>query len=268
LVQRIDLPAATHVVVSGDLTVDGADNQDDLAWAASELTRLGARSVLSLPGNHDVGEECETTHAQVIDDVRRQRWLEHFGADWWTCEAANWRLLGINSQLLGSGLAAEVAQWSWLEETLAVESLQPTGVFLHKPLFLEREDEPDHPGHATLGVPRRRLLALLARGSVRFIACGHLHQYRAFRCDEFDYIWAPSSAFLINERLPGGVSELGYVVYTLHENGQYVHEFVAARELKTIDLEVLKGGGYRYLRDIAPGAVAGIMAQHGIAAVS
>jgi len=178
----------------------------------------------------------------------------------------NWRLLGINSQLLGSGLAAEAAQWEWIEDMVSIDSRRPTGVFLHKPLFLDRPDEPDHPGEATLRAPRERLLGLLACARVQFIACGHLHQYRAFLCDDIEYVWAPSTAFLIGQQLPGGTRKLGYVAHFLHEDGRYEHDFIAVPELKAIDVDVLKGGGYRFLRDIPPEAVEELIAKHGLGA--
>jgi 3',5'-cyclic AMP phosphodiesterase CpdA len=266
VLRRIQISASEQVIVSGDLTVDGADSADDLAWAAAELARLGG-AALCIPGNHDCGEEFEGAHGQRIDATRRNRWIEHFGVEWWFRELGNWRLLGLNSQLLGSGDPAEATQLAWIEKTLAEASGSPIGVFVHKPLFLEHPGEAPAPGHATLPGPRRRLLELIRRARVRFVACGHLHQYRALHHDGIDYIWAPSTAFLVREQLPGVQNALGYVVHRLFEDGRYAHVFVRMPELTAIDLESLKGGRYRYLRDIPPSAVGAIMAEHGLAAV-
>jgi 3',5'-cyclic AMP phosphodiesterase CpdA len=154
LMPRLASAAPALVVVSGDLTVDGADSVDDLAWAAAELERIRASPWVSLPGNHDIGEEQrDVAHGQTIDPKRCDRWIDRFGHDWWVREAGAWRLIGIDSQLLGSGLGTEAVQWAWLEATLAADPQRPTGIFLHKPLFLEAPDEPDLPGHAIRSTP-------------------------------------------------------------------------------------------------------------------
>lgn len=269
LMPRLESAAPALVVISGDLTINGADSPGDLAWAASELARIRVAPWVCLPGNHDIGEEfADVAHGQTIDTERRGHWIDRFGHDWWVREVGNWLLLGINSQLLSSGLAPEATQWAWLETTLAADPQRPTGIFLHKPLFLETPDEPDMPGHATLGAPRQRLLGLLQHAAVRFVASGHLHQYRARRWGAIEHIWAPSTAFLIGEQLSGSVSELGYVGLTLRADGSYVRELVTTPELTAIDLGALKGGGqYAYLRDIPVAAVSEIMTRHGIPAV-
>ena len=270
LMSRLQSATPALVVVSGDLTVDGADSADDLTWAAAELARIRVSPWVCIPGNHDIGEESVAAaqgHGQTIDAARRERWIDQFGHDCWVREVGTWRLIGLNSQLFGSGLDAEAAQWAWLEATLAAAVHQPAGVFLHKPLFLEAPGEPDMPGHATLGTPRERLLALLQRSAVRFVASGHLHQYRARRVDGIEHVWAPSTAFLIGEPLRAAVSRLGYVAFTLREDGSWSHELVTPAELMAIDLDALKGGEFAYLRDIPGAAVPELMKRCGIPAV-
>ena len=50
------------VVHTGDVTVDGADVEEDMRYCASLLPQLGAR-VLCIPGNHDVGEAGKSVSA-------------------------------------------------------------------------------------------------------------------------------------------------------------------------------------------------------------
>jgi predicted phosphodiesterase len=60
--QRPDL-----VIHTGDVTVDGAGNEADLAYAARLLDELGVRW-RAVPGNHDVGD---AGHARQPVDARR-----------------------------------------------------------------------------------------------------------------------------------------------------------------------------------------------------
>jgi 3',5'-cyclic AMP phosphodiesterase CpdA len=81
LMPRLESAAPAVVVVSGDLTIDGAGAPDDLAWAANELRQIRMSPWLALPGNHDVGEEfVDAAHGQVINTLRRSHWLEQLGA--------------------------------------------------------------------------------------------------------------------------------------------------------------------------------------------
>src|SRR5262249_5425878 len=129
------------VVVSGDLSINGSDDDDDIAFARRELERL-PRPWLALPGNHDVGEEPGgVLLGQPVDDRRVGRYLASFVADRWTFDRPGWRLVGIDSQLLGSGLPAEREQDAFLVEALRTAGDCSIGVITHKPLFLEDPGE-------------------------------------------------------------------------------------------------------------------------------
>ena len=49
----------------------------------------------------------------------RRAYLGVMGADRFVQDIGEWRLIGINSQLLGCGLPAEAEQHDWLAETIA-----------------------------------------------------------------------------------------------------------------------------------------------------
>ena len=59
------------VIHTGDVTIDGAENDDDLAYASDLIAVSGGRCRV-LPGNHDVGEAGH--RFQPVNDVRLQRW--------------------------------------------------------------------------------------------------------------------------------------------------------------------------------------------------
>jgi 3',5'-cyclic AMP phosphodiesterase CpdA len=218
LARWIEAERPDLVIHTGDVTVDGAAIDDDLAFAADLLEGLGVRS-LALPGNHDVGETGP--HHQPVSDERLARWRARFGADWWVDEVAGWRLIGLDAQLLGSGSAAEAAQMAWLEATMAKSAGRQIAWFLHKPLFIDSPAEGDTGYWSVKPLPRARLLTLVDRYRVALVASGHLHKARDFRLGPTRYLWAPASSFLVGAMQPAlpGEKRLGAVFYEFAESG-------------------------------------------------
>jgi 3',5'-cyclic AMP phosphodiesterase CpdA len=102
------------VVNAGDIAFNGADVEDDLAYARACHAALDA-AVRAVPGNHDVGDNPWGLGVeQPITDTRLERYRRHFGDDFWSVDVASWHFVGANAQLFGSGLAVEEAQWSCL----------------------------------------------------------------------------------------------------------------------------------------------------------
>lgn len=201
------------VVNTGDLSMNGAVTADDLQDAAEWHRRLGA-PVLSVPGNHDVGDVPELRADQVLDHARLERFRALIGPDRWVREVAGWRLIGLNGMLLGTGHPDEDVQFDWLAEAVAGDA--PTAIFLHKPLFVaDAAEEPF--GYWTVPpAPRRRVLELLARADVRLVASGHLHVARIRTFGAVSHVWAPSGAFVCGPTQPPevpGERRIGLVVH-------------------------------------------------------
>src|SRR6266702_1433237 len=95
------------VLNSGDISLDGASDEADLAAARRLHDGIGLPTRF-LPGNHDLGDSQDSPgHGEAsIDGARRDRYVRYFGVDWWSFDVPGWRLLGINAQLLGSNLEA------------------------------------------------------------------------------------------------------------------------------------------------------------------
>ena len=107
---------ADAVIINGDLAINGPESDAEIAFAASALKGLHGPG-LSLPGNHDVGDEPPGQDPdQIVDVARLDRWDRSFGTDRWALDMGAWRLVGANAQLFGSGLARERGQERWLEE--------------------------------------------------------------------------------------------------------------------------------------------------------
>ena len=128
------------VVHTGDLLLHEPDHDANHAFVRAQLDRLAA-PWRAVPGNHDVGDGPPAPwFGEAATPARRARYRRHWGDDFWTHRLGDWRLLGINSLLLGSGLDAEREQALWLDAQLA-DTAQPTALFLHKPLFAVAPDD-------------------------------------------------------------------------------------------------------------------------------
>jgi 3',5'-cyclic AMP phosphodiesterase CpdA len=212
--QRPDL-----VIHTGDVTVDGADVEADMRHTAELMRGLGMR-FRAVPGNHDVGDAGHGS--QPVSEDRLQRWRTHFGPDRWVEDVENWRLIGFDAMLLGSGEREEALQAEWLATVMNNAGNRRNAWFLHRPLFLDSPDEADTGYWSVKPQPRSRLIELIRRHSVAFVASGHLHKTHDFLNDGTRYIWAPSSAFLVGKMAPPmpGENRLGAVVYEI-ESGAF-----------------------------------------------
>lgn len=249
-IARDDTNAAAPdlVIVNGDLCINGPDSDEEMAFAARALRRLNG-TVLALPGNHDVGDEPPGQDArQIIDAPRLARWHSAFGADRFAVDVGLWRVIGLNAQLFGAGLPEEEAQFAWLAAELAAAT-RPVALVLHKPLFMDRADEPI-PGAATLTpAPRARLLGLLRQAPVRLVVSGHLHSHRDMVVDGIRYLWIPALAFLGSGH-PGSTPMVAATdldlsgaepqVTLVHPPGLVPHSLATLKE----------NGRYQFLRDM------------------
>jgi 3',5'-cyclic AMP phosphodiesterase CpdA len=245
-----DAAKADAVIVNGDLAINGPDSDAEIAFAASALGYLRTR-VMALPGNHDVGDEPPGQDPdQIIDTDRLARWDSSFATDRWVLDAGGWRLVGVNAQLFGSGLAREQSQDQWLDEQLSTAG-RPTALFLHKPVFLE--DPTDDVMSPSCMVPsaRARLLDKLNRSDVRLIVSGHLHQHRDRTFGGQRHLWVPAVAFAAAQ-MRGGDGRCGVTVLGFSQNSVEV-TIERPRGLISYDLAAIKGHGrYQFLRDMPP----------------
>jgi 3',5'-cyclic AMP phosphodiesterase CpdA len=214
------------VVHSGDIQVLHPDDAADRAHARALLDLITA-PLLVVPGNHDVGMPGVDAWAGLtVSDERVAAHEAAFGPDHWRHDTDEAVLIGIDSELLSSGLQREADQWRWIEATLAdLPAGRPVLLFLHKPLWSVTDEPADH--QVDVGpVARDRLLGLLERIELRAVGCGHLHRYRQVQRGRAIEVWAPATAFLApgGDELPEGRDELGYVEYTVLD-GEVSAEF-------------------------------------------
>ena len=221
------------VIHTGDVTVDGADAEEDMRHCRSLLDALGVQ-VLSIPGNHDVGEAYHPH--QPVNDQRLARWRDHIGDDFWVRDIESWRLIGLNSMLFGSDEAEERRQLDWLDQQIRQAQGRRLGWFLHRPLFIQTPDEGDMGYWSVPPQPRAHLLDFIRRHEVAFVASGHLHRAHDFTVEGTRYIWGPSSGFVVGPELqPGmaGTPTLGAVSYDFEgrDFSAEIHEIAALKTL-------------------------------------
>lgn len=236
-----------YVIVSGDLCINGADNDDEVDFLARTLATLESPTVV-VPGNHDVGDEPPGQDAeQIIDEARLDRWKAAFGSDRFAFDAGAWRVIGINAQLCGSGLTAESQQYDWLGQEL-VACVKPVALVLHKPLFHQSPDEDVVTTDSLNPQPRAKLMALLQKSQVKLVISGHLHGYRDFTCKGVRYLWVPSTAFL-GAGVGGSQPMVAAMTLDLSKEEPEI-EFLELPDLEPHRLTRIKEyGRYPFLRD-------------------
>lgn len=224
IAEAIAADAPDLAVNTGDISLDGAGREDDLAAARAAHAALTV-PVQFLPGNHDLGDNIDVAalHGHAIDAERRARYIRHFGADWWSVDAPGWRLIGVDAQLVGSGLAADDEQLAFVAEAAAGAGERRIALFVHKPLFDREAGEPVVGGRFLNPVPRKRLLDAFASRMPAVVASGHVHQYRAAASGGTTCVWAPSTAFYLPDAVQPryGIKEVGYVVHAFHPDGRH-----------------------------------------------
>jgi 3',5'-cyclic AMP phosphodiesterase CpdA len=208
-----------HLIVhSGDVSFDGAGDEDDIAFARAEKDRLSV-PWLAIPGNHDIGESPLAVRLQQPINVERMsRWQRHYGPSRWCRDIGAWRLIGIDTALLGSGDPEEQAQHEFLERALRERSGEPVMLFQHLPPFENTADDTGFTAAAVPYAPRVRLLETCLRHGVTVIACGHLHVYRQMEYRGIQVVWAPATSFFnIVEKQQRGLSvpRAGYIEWSL-----------------------------------------------------
>ncbi|WP_137130066.1 metallophosphoesterase [Rhizobium sp. FY34] len=205
------------VIHTGDLSVDGADLEEDLTFCM-ELMGAVEAPMLIVPGNHDIGH-LPGSH-QPVDALRLERWRRLVGADRWAKQSDGWLFIGLNALVLGFDDAEEEAQFAWLEQVLAERDGRRVAIFTHKPLFVDDPNEGDTGYWSIRPAPRQRLYDLIAAHDVALFASGHLHWAWKGQFNTTALVWGPSSAFIIDtmEREMPGERLVGAVIHTFGED--------------------------------------------------
>jgi 3',5'-cyclic AMP phosphodiesterase CpdA len=251
LCDYIDTTRPELVLNTGDMAFDAPTNPDDLEFAKSLHDALPV-SCRYLPGNHDIGDnptQSGPRPSHPVNEKDRQAYITAFGDDRWRFGAAGWCFVGLNSLVMNSGLLAEAEQFDWLAAELASARGKPVALFLHKPLYLNRPDDPELERGAIRYVPpqpRRRLLDMLRSVDLRLVAAGHVHQRRDLTYGGVRNIWAPSAGFIISDKRQERIAlkEVGLVEYRFTPDSFEVRH-MRAPGMVDVDLDELLNASSR-----------------------
>lgn len=217
LARWIEAAGADLVIHTGDLSVDGADKDEDLTFSM-DLMRQVSVPMLIVPGNHDVGHLPGSY--QPVNPERLARWRRLVGPDYWAKDVDNWRLIGLNSLLMGFEDAEEQRQFDWLQETLESRGNRRVALFAHKPLFVDAPNEGDTGYWSVRPAQRRRLYDLISAHDVALLGSGHLHWTWEGRFNDTALVWAPPAAFILDtmEREMPGERLIGAAIHELGDD--------------------------------------------------
>jgi alkaline phosphatase D len=208
----IEEAGADLVIHTGDLTVDGADKDEDISFSM-ELMRQISVPMLLVPGNHDVGHLPGSL--QPVNAARLDRWRRLVGPDYWAEDVGDWRLIGLDSLVMGFEDAEEEAQFEWLQSMLESRGDLRVALFAHKPLFVDELMEGDTGYWSIRPRERQRLYGLVAAHDVRLFASGHLHWAWKGHYQNTSLVWGPAASFILDgmERQMPGERLIGAVMH-------------------------------------------------------
>jgi 3',5'-cyclic AMP phosphodiesterase CpdA len=245
--EHIDATRPDLIVNTGDLSFDAPTSPDDLKFA-KELHDALPVPCRHLPGNHDVGDNptaVGTAPKRPATEQERQKYLSVIGEDRWRFDEAGWCFIGLNSLIMNTGIESEAGQFDWLAAELGRINGRPVALFLHKPLFLDAPDDAETAETAIRYVPqprRKELIEMFAAVDLRLVASGHVHQRRDFTFGHTRHVWAPSTGFILPERIQPiiGTKEVGLVEYRFRPDAFEVRH-VKVPGQTDLDLDSLNG---------------------------
>ncbi|SFK46279.1 metallophosphoesterase family protein [Falsiroseomonas stagni] len=190
-------------VFSGDLSLDGADRDEDMGFAA-ELLRAFPGEHLFIPGNHDTGSHPIGMPHQPVNADRMARFRRFFGEGFGAVDLPGWRAIGLNTEIMATGVEEDV-QAAFIAETVRTLGARRIALFLHKPVFVTRQDDPTIDVWSIPPDARPGLSPLLSHPALRLIASGHLHMFKQEMEGAVSQIWAPAASFVMTPEQQDGL---------------------------------------------------------------
>jgi hypothetical protein len=266
LLELLKKMPAEFLMHMGDLVQDYPETD---AFQESISTAVKAFHQLPMPihhvaGNHDVGDKPDRTMpTHPASEESLKYYHELCGQSWYRIDREDCCLLVINSQILDTGMAAEIEQRAWLEAEMQAAQGKRILLFFHLPLYLGQRDEQAMGNYDILGnVSRKWLLDLIEKHDVKFTGGAHVHfaffdtianaEYHQFASPTFT---RPGFSHLFSSGPPSerGRNDCGKLGFYLVR--------VFAGEIK---LHFIRTGGVTDLGDLLPdGSSIVIMPAHG-----
>lgn len=184
------------IVNTGDVAILSPDSAQDRETARQLHERFTA-PVHIVPGNHDVGEPGPAPWAGLaVTSERVAGFRGTFGTDHWAELYGDWALIGVNSEVMSSGLPEEAEQWEWLATVGDVVGERTAILFMHKPAWSPLGHAVEGQNIALPDASRERLLDVLKDVTIAAVCNGHLHSYQTRHVGGVLTVTAPSAAFV------------------------------------------------------------------------
>ncbi|WP_160123365.1 metallophosphoesterase family protein [Rhodovarius lipocyclicus] len=224
------------VLATGDLSLDGADSDEDLAHAVAAHAEIGI-DWLCVPGNHDVGDEAVLGGRQPVDATRLDRWRRLAGPSAWVRDVPGWRLIGFDTQ----SLSVNAAQWEVIEQGIRDAGARRIALVQHKPLAEHSLTDTAVNYWPVLPELRARLLGLFGANLPALVMSGHVHQWRDRQADGIRQVWAPSTGFVVGDGFQPtlGNKLVGWVEHILHADGTHEASVRPAAGLRLHDIAAM-----------------------------
>ncbi|NQV06224.1 metallophosphoesterase [bacterium] len=174
--------AAEFVVHLGDivhpLPIDSEAHLDAVRLATGVFAGLRL-PIHFVPGNHDIGDKPDALVAvPPVAEEYYPVFEHHWGPPYGSFDMAGCHFVIVDTPVIGSGLARDEAQRSWLESDLriAAETGKRIFLFTHYPPFIKDRTEADH--YDNVSEPGRTwLLDLIESRHVEAVFSGHVHNF-------------------------------------------------------------------------------------------
>jgi 3',5'-cyclic AMP phosphodiesterase CpdA len=179
-INQVNKLKPNFVVITGDLVNNRTDSNQLKAF--KQITSIINKKipVYIIPGNHDVGSKPTS---ETMDF-----YMNNYPTDKFSFTRKNVQLIGINSSLINSVIAAETDQWEWLKKVLTENSNTTRKIlFTHHPFFTIDINEKDK--YENIPQPKRQeYMELLKANGVVKIFAGHYHNNAIAQHDDIEMI--------------------------------------------------------------------------------
>jgi Icc protein len=223
------------LLATGDLSLDGADSDEDLAYGVAAHAEIGAEWHC-IPGNHDVGDEAVLGGRQPVNAERIARWNRIAGPSAWVQDIPGWRLIGFDTQSLSLG-----TQWDIIEQGIRDAGTRRIAMIQHKPMAAQRLTDTVVDYWPVLPDYRAHLLGLFRGALPALVLSGHVHQWRDRQVDGIRQIWCPSTGFVVGDGFQEtmGNKLVGWVEHAFHADGTHDARLHAIEGLRLHDIRTM-----------------------------
>ncbi len=175
---------------TGDLGLFGERDNGDIALALAAQKTLASRAIWCRAITMSVSIP-DIPGRVWVDEASLGRYRRQAGADFWTLDLPGWRLIALDSLIVGTGLSGDGEQMEMLRKASHDRQGRSVALIMHKPLMDLSYDDPLVSNRFTTLRCRRLILDAIGEKPADLVICGHVHQYRDIEVGGSRHIWGP-----------------------------------------------------------------------------